>query len=554
MLASPRAVPARRLAAVCLLAVALATVTLPTAPAGAAASSRPRPPLATIGMRDGLSRALAAGRLTEAQYALERASSLFDLRGVARRFAGDVTRPEPHLATMIMRDVAVRLRELTGTDRQRALDLLARPDDTEGGAYEDDDPEYGANPATVTCDANLCLHFVDEADAPAFEHAASATFAADALTTLQTVWETETVTYGYREPPPDTDVLPTTSDGGDARFDVYLANLGSGLFGYCTTNDAELLAFDGTYDVSTYCVLDDDYVGYGYPDPLDPLQVTAAHEFFHAVQGAYDFFEDTYLMEGTATWMEDEVFDDVNDLYFYLDASPISDPTVPLDKGTGMRVYGTWIWWRFLSESLGPPVIRRVWMRADGSEGAPDRYSTQAVELELASRNVPFGRAFADFAARNVRPATFYEEGAAYGTVQTQAVRTISGTNRSFSLSATLDHLTSHSIAVNRGGGVRADAMLRVTVDGPARQTSPQARVVLVRTDGGTSIVRLRLDDEGRGAKTVAFGADVTDAHVIVSNASTRFTRCWAGNGTWSCWGTPVDENERFTVSASLAR
>ena len=534
------------------MAIALCVVAFPTVAAAGATEPRRLPGLATSGMRDGLTRALAAGHLTEAQYALERAASLFDHRDVVRRW-GDVARPDPRLATLILRDVAVRLNELSGADRRRAVDLLARPDDDEQPAYEDDDPEYGARPDTVTCDADLCVHYVDENDAPMFDHAASAAFADEVLATMQTVWGIETVTYGYREPPADTQVLPSTSNGGDGRFDVYLANLGAGLFGYCTTNDAELLEFDGTYDVSTYCVLDDDYVGYGYVDPLDPLQVTAAHEFFHAVQGAYDFFEDAYFMEGTATWMEDEVFDGVNDLYGYLGASPLSNPTVPLDKATGLRVYGTWIWWRFLSESLGAPVIRRIWNRADGSAVGPDRYSTQAVALELASSGVPFGRAFADFAARNVRPGTFYEEGDAYGSVSTQASRTISGTNRSFSSAATLDHLTSYYVAVTRGAGVRADAKLRVTIDGPARQTSPQARVVLVMS-GGASVVRFRLDDEGRGSKRVAFGADVTKAYVIVSNASTRFTRCWAGNGTWSCWGTPVDENLRFTIAAALVR
>jgi hypothetical protein len=38
-----------------------------------------------------------------------------------------------------------------------------------------------------------------------------------------------------------------------------------------------------------------------------PLKVTAAHEFFHAVQFAYDIGEDGWLMESTATWMEEHV-------------------------------------------------------------------------------------------------------------------------------------------------------------------------------------------------------------------------------------------------------
>ena len=46
--------------------------------------------------------------------------------------------------------------------------------------------------------------------------------------------------------------------------------------------------------------------------------MTAAHEFFHAVQFAYDAADDQWFMESTATWMEDEIYDDVNDNLQYL--------------------------------------------------------------------------------------------------------------------------------------------------------------------------------------------------------------------------------------------
>ena len=48
------------------------------------------------------------------------------------------------------------------------------------------------------------------------------------------------------------------------------------------------------FDFSAYCVLDNDFSAaeFGYPDPTLPLRVTAAHEFFHAIQFAYDLYED----------------------------------------------------------------------------------------------------------------------------------------------------------------------------------------------------------------------------------------------------------------------
>src|SRR4249919_415778 len=65
---------------------------------------------------DALTDALESGELTKAEYALERAQSLFRLGKVRREF-GDVERPGPRDATLILRDLAVRTRQLTGGDR-----------------------------------------------------------------------------------------------------------------------------------------------------------------------------------------------------------------------------------------------------------------------------------------------------------------------------------------------------------------------------------------------------------------------------------------------------
>jgi hypothetical protein len=114
--------------------------------------------------------------------------------------------------------------------------------------------------------------------------------------------------------------------------------------------------------------------------------------------------------------------------------------------------------------------------------------------------------------------------------------------------------MSSRYVVVNRGGGVQGDAKLRVSIDGPSGKTDPQGRIVLVKDGGNIRIVRMRLNAEGRDRRSVAFGSDVLRAIVITSNASTRFTRCWQGNGTWSCWGTPVDEDESFRVTVSLVQ
>ena len=74
----------------------------------------------------------------------------------------------------------------------------------------------------------------------------------------------------------------------------------------------------------------------GTRTPMLPLKVTAAHEFFHAVQFAYDIGEDGWLMEGTATWMEEHVYDAINDNRQYLATSPLAHPSDPARPEHGL--------------------------------------------------------------------------------------------------------------------------------------------------------------------------------------------------------------------------
>ena len=59
---------------------------------------------------------------------------------------------------------------------------------------------------------------------------------------------------------------------------------------------------------SRYMVMDEDYSDQA--DPAEVLQVTAAHEYNHILQFAYDAAQDTWMFESTAVWMEDLVYDD----------------------------------------------------------------------------------------------------------------------------------------------------------------------------------------------------------------------------------------------------
>ena len=130
------------------------------------------------------------------------------------------------------------------------------------------------------------------------------------------------------------------------------------------------------------------------------LKVTAAHEFFHAIQFAYDVDEDLWFMEGSATWVEDEVYDSINDNYQFLAVQP--DPVPPATRPTTGSTWPP----TAPSCSSGMPaerlrsrdIVRQFWKYADATAepvlapGDPRRDGRPADELdEPTSPSSPAG-------------------------------------------------------------------------------------------------------------------------------------------------------------------
>jgi hypothetical protein len=521
------------------------------------------PALTARSIPDALSRSLSGGRISPAVYTLERARSLFDLAGVRARF-GHVMRPDPRSATLVLRDLALRVRQLSGRPRATAERILARPTDGGGDPFDDG---YTVSEEPPECSADVCVHYVaTTADAPDPEDldvSGVPDYVESVANVLDHVWAEEVDGLSYRAPKSD---ATSDNDGGSALLDVYLADIGGELYGYCASDDPNLdPALYDHWDMSAYCVLDDDYdvSQFGYPNPMHPLKVTAAHEFFHAVQFAYDIGEDGWLMESTATWMEEHVYDAINDNRQYLTSSPLADPSIPLDRTSGFRVYGTWIFWQFLTEYLGgatpdASIVRAVWRRADGSEAGPDMYSTQALSSAVGARTIDgtrwrFRWAFADFGVWNARPAKFYDEGGAYPSAPVSRSATLTGAAPSMSSTAKLDHLTNRFVVARRGSGLRADARLRVIVNGPSYGTGPEASVVVIRKSGAARSRVVALNTAGNGAVTVAFDPTVSRVVVITTNASTRYRDCYQDLTPFACFGgVPLDQNRTYSFRAEV--
>lgn len=527
-------------------------------------------------------------RSDEAEEALDAARELFRAKppqaGAMRRSQTSVAESgAAEHPTAVLRELAARVGDLEPADRRDARRILARPtngvDDAQLGVGYD-----GAQTAN-TCDApggedlDVCVHWVTE-DSP---HAPPARLAPSGLPAwvestqdvLEEVWGTIVDDLGYAEPVDDSSM---PDHGPDGRPDVYLAelhDLSVPVYGYCVpeVSDPEPRRVPG------YCVIDNDFVGYS-GRPLADLKVTAAHEFFHLVQFAYTNQMDYWVAEGTAAWIEDEVYDDIDDNLQYLARSALSVSQAPLDfidPDDFNWAYGSWIWWRFLTEYLGSPgkpdtdVVRQVWQRL-AADGSPES-SLQALRRVLAQRKTSFEQVFGDFGAVNRIAASWYDEGAKYrgfvgapsrDHVVTKARPTVEAwrlrppADRPRALTALrLSHLSTDHVILRPGRGLAGRWRLQVALDLPPRFRGSQANVMIHLRDGRVRWQGVRLNRKGNVRFAVPFNKRrVAGVVLSLSNASTRSRDCGRQLHTspFSCGGTPLDDNLPFRYRVRATR
>lgn len=443
---------------------------------------------------------------------------------------GDVYGDEPGDATMYMRRLAVTHGQLRGAARKQADASLSRPTLT------------GDRPLCSTT-VPICVHYASGGtDAPP-----SYAWVGTVLDTLQKVYRLYQRA-GYKMPESDGTM------GGDSKTDIYLANIGQQrYYGYCAP---EQRAGSRAHHMPAFCVLDNDFAEFPNQTPEHNLDVTVAHEFFHAVQFAYDATEDPWFMEGTAAWMESYAYPSISDNTQYLGFSPLRKPRLSMDKNTDFGVYGAWIFFRWVTEHRPaaqgglPTIVRSMWERAAAK--GKDQYSLQAVASAMKAAGLPLRTAFARFAADNRNPRHTYSKGAAnhYPVARPTAsykLRTVtkrSGTVRINHLAAATERFVPKGHRLKR-----KHTKLRLQLDMANKSRGTGAVVTVYLRGGGTRVKNVKLSASGKGALTVPFSTKkVRRVELTMTNASTRMT-CWVG-GLFSCEGQPKDmgQLERFTA------
>ena len=246
------------------------------------------------------------------------------------------------------------------------------------------------------------------------------------LRILEVVRDQEIGLLGYEAPPGD------GSKGGGPEYDVYVESLGSGLFGATYWETDDLVSSSPNERYATYMEIDNDFLGYRTPG-MSGLCVTLAHEFFHAIQvGSIGIWRtatksDFYFYELSSSWMEDVVWDGVNDYVYevrdYLSVSggrgfrDLQGKALPFTTyglPSGYYGYERALFAVFLEARFGRSLIRDVWsaMKAEPF--------LQAIESVLSTRNTDFEHEYAWFGFWNYYTADrsdsalYYSEGGLY--------------------------------------------------------------------------------------------------------------------------------------------
>jgi hypothetical protein len=317
-------------------------------------------------------------------------------------------------------------------------------------------PEAPRSPA---CGRHFCVHWVAEGlDAPNLADGDGdgiPDYVIRVQEVAEHVHEVENDKLGWREPKSD-----RRKGGERGKTDIYLEQIGGALFGYAAPDRGQTTkAHRLPRRLHGYLVLDNDYDPSEFPGtiPEKDLEVTLAHEYDHILQFGYDAYQDAWFAESSAVWMEDQVYNGINDYLRYV-RRWVKRFDTPLTANS-IKEYGSTVWNKWLARHYGRSIIRKTWTRAIHTK--PGGFSVSAYNSAIeAAGGSSFSRDFARF-ARDLpewRTDTVFPEGDAYPDVARQGSLPLGGQV----LDRSLNHTTFQLLHVHARGGrgivVRATA------------------------------------------------------------------------------------------------
>jgi hypothetical protein len=397
--------------------------------------------------------------------------------------------------------------ESTLTSSAQKPFIAPKPRPTEARPRPTDDPDPNRNAYTVPeaprspfCGRNFCVHWVAEGiDAPSLDDADAdgiPDFVQQVLRVAEYVHSVQNGKLGWREPKSDGRI-----GGGIGKTDIYLSQIGGELFGYAAPDRHQA---DKEHPMPRrlhgYLVLDNDYSAFEFPgtDPGEDLQVTLAHEYNHILQFGYDVFQDPWFAESSAVWMEEQVYDRIDDYLRYV-RRWVKLPDTPL-TATSIKEYGSAVWNQWLARRYGPSIVRKAWARALRTRPGGFSVAVYDAAIRAAGRS-DFSRDFARFATAVAewRTAEEFPEGSLFPDARRQGHLPY-GTGPQTRL---LNHTTFELLRVKAAAG-KAAVVHAVAPEGIAAGLALVGRIGSER--GGRTVAEL--DYSRRGGTLVVRLAD----------------------------------------------
>ncbi|MCO5252045.1 MAG: DUF6055 domain-containing protein [Candidatus Kapabacteria bacterium] len=209
---------------------------------------------------------------------------------------------------------------------------------------------------------------------------------------------------GYNPPPPD------SGFGGDDRYDIHIVNLVAedyAIYGY---TEAELdinpplkhpRHTSSIYIDNDYSPFDSIKVANGNKIPayaisgINAVKITSVHELHHAIQFGYGYPDDDGIafMEMSSTWLESELYPELNNYLAYIGDLFKSLESFPLSEANNAQTGYRWnVFFKYLSEAYSPDLIRDFW-KFILEEQAP----FEALYSSIETNNLDYNDVWTDF-------------------------------------------------------------------------------------------------------------------------------------------------------------
>jgi len=230
-------------------------------------------------------------------------------------------------------------------------------------------------------------HFLIHYDPSGSDAPTNEAYVLAAAEACERAWKVYHQEQGWPHPWPD------DGAGDDDRIDVYIRDLGWGVYGYALHEER---ARSGR--LSGFMVVDNDYAGFDPIEPLQALQTTLAHEYHHLVQFRFGYDpEASWFMEQLATMEEGAVYPDIR-LRERLLPAHFENPHRRFDLCNGTAEYATWLWPQYLADRWGWGLVIDAWFEWEET-GIP---MLEAIGQALGNRGSSLDEALVEWATWNV--------------------------------------------------------------------------------------------------------------------------------------------------------